>query len=604
MTGPGGQPSLAFLVLAHDGAAQLIELIETLTSDGDTVAVHFDARGSDRDFAEVRARFDGRADILFARREACGWGDFSLVRATLNGIEALRATGRGFDYAYLLSGADLPLKSIRSLKAYLAGQLPDGAEFIESVPLDRGKWVKGGLERERFIYRHIFNERRNPQLFGMFWKAQRALGLEVRPPRDIRIALGSQWWCLTWKTCLSVVDFVAARPDVIRYFARTWIPDESFFQSIVRAVVPEDRIRNLTLTFYQFTDYGKPYVFFDEHANFLLRLNRFFGRKVAYSAVELRRRLHAIGRNADVAPVDPERAIAPILELDARRLTQRFPSRTRRTIGEFIEPRVADVPFTGKFLLLNLLPADLTTYSGLAAGTRQGDGWIMHGHLFNPERIRFADDAEMYGGYSARDTAAARELPGVFLANIMAAGPDVTIYSASWVEGLEPATDLQTAENVLTLVTLDLPISSLVTAQLIDRTLGMARERLPGEEEVLQAEQEIGVALAALRRLLDSTLDLPNFQDASSHAGLVQHVRSIDPASSKMIGEAVSAARLLNRQAANRLLKSELGRHVAAVLKKAGRGQVMSRPHRKSPNLAGRRRQSRRPVRTRPLAHL
>jgi hypothetical protein len=84
----------------------------------------------------------------------------------------------------------------------------------------------------------------------------------------------------------------------------------------------------------------------------------------------------------------------------------------------------------------------------------------------------------------------------------------------------------------------------------------------------------------------------------------VQHVRSIDPASSKMIGEAVSAARLLNRQAANRLLKSELGRHVAAVLKKAGRGQVMSRPHRKSPNLAGRPRQSRRPVRTRPLAHL
>ena len=88
-----------------------------------------------------------------------------------------------------------------------------------------------------------------------------------------------------------MLGFTRTPRDVIRFFRTTWIPDETFFQTVVRHVVPEAEIRTRTLTFLMFTDYGMPVVFYDDHYDLLLNQDFLFARKISPEARDLKRRL-------------------------------------------------------------------------------------------------------------------------------------------------------------------------------------------------------------------------------------------------------------------------------------------------------------------------
>ena len=80
----------------------------------------------------------------------------------------------------------------------------------------------------------------------------------------------------------------------MRFFATTWIPDETFFQTIVRHVVPRQEIRTRTLTYLIFTDYGMPVVFCNDHHDMLIGQDYLFARKISPEAIELKARLGAL----------------------------------------------------------------------------------------------------------------------------------------------------------------------------------------------------------------------------------------------------------------------------------------------------------------------
>jgi hypothetical protein len=103
--------------------------------------------------------------------------------------------------------------------------------------------------------------------------------------------IGSQWWCLRRRTIEMVLDFIDSRPDVLRFFKTTWIPDETFFQTLVRHLVAEDEIRSRTLTFLMFTDYGMPVTFYNDHYDLLLSQDYLFARKISPDAKMLKERL-------------------------------------------------------------------------------------------------------------------------------------------------------------------------------------------------------------------------------------------------------------------------------------------------------------------------
>lgn len=290
---------IAFILLTHKDPDGIIKQAERLTATGDYVAIHFDARAKAADYARIRDALDSNPSVAFARKRLkCGWGEWSLVGATLEAVKAAVEAFPDATHFYMLSGDCMQIKTAEYAHEFLERE---DVDYIESFDFFASDWIKTGIKEERLIYRHWFNERGRKWLFYKSMELQRALGLARRVPEDIQMMIGSQWWCLRRRTVEWVLDFCRERPDVMRFFRTTWIPDETFFQTIVRHVVPEREIRTRTLTFLMFTDYGMPVTFYNDHYDLLLAQDFLFARKISPDAAELKARLGLLWGERGVA---------------------------------------------------------------------------------------------------------------------------------------------------------------------------------------------------------------------------------------------------------------------------------------------------------------
>ncbi len=280
---------IAYILLCHKDPEGIIAQAVRLTAAGDFVAIHFDARASARDHDRIRAALSGNPSVAFARRRVkCGWGEWSLVAATLEAVRAAVAAFPQATHFYMLSGDCMPIKTAEYVRGFLES---DEADYIEAFDFFDSDWIKTGIKEERLIYRHWFNERGRKAWFYRSMQLQASLGLARKVPADLRIQIGSQWWCLRRRTVEAVLAFCDKRRDVVRFFATTWIPDETFFQTIVRHLVPDREIRSRTLTFLLFSDYGMPVTFYDDHHDMLLTQDFLFARKISADARRLKQRL-------------------------------------------------------------------------------------------------------------------------------------------------------------------------------------------------------------------------------------------------------------------------------------------------------------------------
>ena len=114
---------IAFILLGHKDPDAIVAQARRLTAAGDFVAIHFDGRADPRDFRRIRDALADTAGVTFARKRVkCGWGEWSLVAATL---EAVRAALDAFPEAthfYLMSGDCMPIKPADYAHAFLDAQ--------------------------------------------------------------------------------------------------------------------------------------------------------------------------------------------------------------------------------------------------------------------------------------------------------------------------------------------------------------------------------------------------------------------------------------------------------------------------------------------------
>ena len=284
--------NIAFLLLCHKDPDGIIRQARELTAAGDSVTIHFDRRAPAADFDRLQRAFRNNPRVAFApRRIRCGWGEWSLVEASLVAARAAVAAFPEATHFYMVSGDCMPVKTAEYAHAFLDAE---AADYIESFDFFTSGWIKTGIREERLYYRHWFNERTHKRRFYASLEAQTLLRLSREPPADLDIMIGSQWWCLRRATLEAVLAFADARRDVMRFFRTTWIPDETFFQTLVRHLVPETEIRTRTLTFLMFTDYGMPVTFYNDHYDMLLGQGYLFARKVSADARSLRDRLGSL----------------------------------------------------------------------------------------------------------------------------------------------------------------------------------------------------------------------------------------------------------------------------------------------------------------------
>lgn len=326
---------IAFILLSHKDPKSIIDQAQRLTAAGDYISIHFDASSPREDYEMIRGALADNPSVAFAKKRVRGgWGEWSLVAGT---IEAVRAAVEAFPRAthfYMVSGDCMSIKSAEYAHDFLDR---DDVDYIESFDYFESDWIKTGLKEERLIYRHFFNERTQKRLFYTSFEVQKKLGLKRKIPDDLQIMIGSQWWCLRRRTIEWILEFIDRRPDVMRFFRTTWIPDETFFQTLVRHMVPDHEINTRTLTFLMFTDYGMPVTFHNDHYDLLLSQDYLFARKISPEALELKRRLGALyaARGVDFQLSNEGRSLFSFLT-GRGRIGQRFAPRfweTEATLG-------------------------------------------------------------------------------------------------------------------------------------------------------------------------------------------------------------------------------------------------------------------------------
>ena len=189
---------IAFILLCHKNPERIIAQALQLTAGGDCIAIHFDARATAADHARIRTALAANPRVTFARRRVkCGWGEWSLVAATLETLRAAEAAFPSATHFYMLSGDCMPVKTAEYAHQRLEAE---DVDFIESFDFFTSDWIKTGIKEERLTYRHWFNERRQKRLFYASLDWQKRLGLTRRVPGDLKMRIGSQWWCLRRRT--------------------------------------------------------------------------------------------------------------------------------------------------------------------------------------------------------------------------------------------------------------------------------------------------------------------------------------------------------------------------------------------------------------------
>jgi hypothetical protein len=231
MTGP------AFVVLAHKHPAQVARLAARLAPH--PVHVHVDGGVPDDAFAAFAAAMPENVWLL--PRHRSGWASWGLVAAALEGVRAALASGPP-SHVMLLSGQDYPLRPAEAIGAFFAAH-PE-TSFLPHWALPSRMWGRfGGMDRLRLPQRPVRGRRL-------------ALPLPRRLPRGIRPYGGSMYWALTATAARQLLDACARRPELVRFYRSTWIPDEMFVPTVVMNSAAREHVADEALTYIRWPEPG------------------------------------------------------------------------------------------------------------------------------------------------------------------------------------------------------------------------------------------------------------------------------------------------------------------------------------------------------------
>jgi len=401
--------TIGFVMLCHTALHRAAETARHWAERDCPVVIHVDKRVDRASYDGLVARLAGLGNVRFAGRYGCEWGTWGIVAATQAASIIMLRDFPDVRHVFLVSGSCLPLRPVADLKEYLASR--PHVDFIESVTTQDAGWTVGGLNLERFTLRFPFSWRKNRWLFDRYVKLQRHVGYKRQVPAGLVPHLGSQWWCLTRATLSAILDS-PNRAEIDRYFKRVWIPDESYFQTLVWQYSAAVESRSLTLS--KFDYQGKPHIFYDDHLQLLRRSDCFVARKIWPQADKIYQTfLHgdAISHaSAEPSPGKVDRLFSKAVE-----------RRVKGRQGLYMQSRMPRENYEH-----GRTAAPYSVFEGFAELFENYEAWLskvtgtrVHGHLYAPARAEFAGGETVFIG-ALSDNAALRDYqPKCFLTNLI-----------------------------------------------------------------------------------------------------------------------------------------------------------------------------------------
>lgn len=222
---------IAIAMLCHKNVEQINALLRAMAHDDIYFYIHVDKKsGIGRETITGKNVYvlnkDSSVDIQ--------WGGFGMIEATLRLIETISQATAKFDYIWLMSGQDWPLRSANEIVEYV--EQHRGEDFIEILPSDES-FERGYFKRNDLYYPTwmVSNELHIKIVKHLFWLAtggKKSTKIFKRKSKIEKFYYGSQWWLLSSQTVNSMTQFLRSNKWFIDYFKNSLVPDESFFQTL------------------------------------------------------------------------------------------------------------------------------------------------------------------------------------------------------------------------------------------------------------------------------------------------------------------------------------------------------------------------------------
>lgn len=416
---------LAFVLIAHEEAERVGRTIDALLQvDRDClVAIHYDRNSPSREFSKLKRRYEGHPSVLFVeKRVRCGWGQFGLVEGVIRALRLLEASSLSYSHAYLVSCSCWPIRPIAELRQFLDAH--GDIDFIESYGEN---WMTGGLRGERYTLRHPFSFTRNRWLFEKSVALQRRFGVRRRIPAGLKPRYGSQWWCLRHGTVKKILDWVTENPSKYHFFRNVWIPDETFFQTVINSLKNVELSNGYIPTLYKFNAYGKPIVFYDDHLSWLTEQPHFFARKISVSATHCRAALLERASQPslrekclEIPPSGWERSAKPLVRKEKSRY------------GRIFEPNSGvrnwnrNLSTMDRAFAVLYGPPVLSEMAGAALGGCPD--LTVHGRLFRKDKTEFVNNEREFFGLNSNEILLRDYDRALYLSRVLQRSPQFPVF--------------------------------------------------------------------------------------------------------------------------------------------------------------------------------
>lgn len=276
---------IVYLILAHNNPVQIKKVIEKLDYKNNSFVIHFDLNGKESDYKELKRIFNCKTNVYFSNRNRCFWGDISLVNASIDALETAYKNQVDFDYAVLISGQHLPIKSNECIEEKLKNA--DNNSFMDFFKLPAEVWSNqnGGLDRIKYYH---FNKHPRKRISvkkiinKILYITLKSIGIRRTPPLTTdKFYGGSQWWCLTNECCRYILKVSSSRSKYYKFFKHVLIPDEMFFQTLLLNSKYKNKIINDNLTYIHWSNFpgASPDILNKSHYKDIKDSNNLWARK-------------------------------------------------------------------------------------------------------------------------------------------------------------------------------------------------------------------------------------------------------------------------------------------------------------------------------------
>lgn len=228
---------LAILLLCHKNAEQINLFLQTMKHPDIDFYIHVDKK------SHITSQIEKRPDIHIlpdSLRVDVQWSGISMIQATLNMLQEAYCSKK-FDYYWLCSGQDFPLKSPKEIVLYFQNywdknfvSLISSANYLDHKKNSYDK--RNDLFFPRFLMRRNAKARLLKRIFievSGGWNHTFPIFERRGRFAQTDFYYGPQWWAITNAFAGWLLKYLKDNPWYMKGYCNSLTPDESFFQTLL-----------------------------------------------------------------------------------------------------------------------------------------------------------------------------------------------------------------------------------------------------------------------------------------------------------------------------------------------------------------------------------